>query len=530
MTTNIRKFWSEGEPFVWLTATALSLTLLFILCLLGVVLTNGLAVFWPDPIVQLELKDHSKIPGAKILGEIQKRERLPSGEKFRIQLKIGNRDLYGLDFRWFDEEDIKEMTYPKDVVLLERQEYGVFYGFLKEVKNGDSVFERLDKALELVNREKKKIHRIEKKISKLSDRQEWIRLKSLKYQKKHSIENTAFEKESQTLSTQFQSALKDQETLSLSLKAYSAVFEDAGGQIKGIELSKIVRVYYPNQMSIVEKVLYYISHVKELLCDNPRESNTEGGLFPMIFGTVMIIFLMSIFSFPLGVLAGVYLREYAKEGFWVKLVRIAVNNLAGIPSIVYGIFGLTFFIYGIGQTLDQWFFAERLPTPTFGTGGILWAALTLALLTVPVVIVSTEEALGAIPRGVREGSMALGATRFQTLFRLLLPMASPGIMTGFILAMARAAGEVAPLMITGVVKLAPTLPLDWNFPYFHMDRKFMHLGFHIFDIGFQSPNIEATKPFVFVTTLLLLVIVIVMSSVAIHLRNKMKARFVSKAF
>ena len=169
----------------------------------------------------------------------------------------------------------------------------------------------------------------------------------------------------------------------------------------------------------------------------------------------MMVFIMSIFSFPLGVVTGVYLREYARDGWLVRLVRIAVNNLAGVPSIVYGIFGLGFFVYGVGGALDQLFFPERLPTPTMGTGGILWASLTLALLTVPVVIVATEEALGAIPKGMRDGSLALGATKLQTLVRVLLPMASPGIMTGFILAMARAAGEVAPLMITGVVKLAP---------------------------------------------------------------------------
>jgi phosphate transport system permease protein len=239
---------------------------------------------------------------------------------------------------------------------------------------------------------------------------------------------------------------------------------------------------------------------------------------------------MSLFTFPLGVLAAIYLREYAREGVLVRLVRIAVNNLAGIPSIVYGIFGLGFFVYGIGGSLDRLFFPERLPTPTFGTGGIFWASLTLALLTVPVVIVATEEALGAIPAGVREGSLSLGATKFQTLMRILLPMASPGIMTGLILAMARAAGEVAPLMITGVVKLAPSLPLDGNFPFLHLDRKFMHLGFHIYDIGFQSPNVEAAKPMVFVTTLLLVLIVVAMSSVAIWLRNRMKKRYTYGTF
>jgi phosphate transport system permease protein len=306
-----------------------------------------------------------------------------------------------------------------------------------------------------------------------------------------------------------------------------AIFADALGQLRPIPLVQIVRAYNPNDMGIAAKIGHYLSRLGELLLAEPRESNTDGGLFPAIFGTVMLIFLMAITCFPLGVLAGVYLGEYAKEGPLVRLVRVAVNNLAGIPSIVYGIFGLGFFIYGIGGQVDAWLFPERVAAgiTTFGTGGILWASLTLGLLTVPVVIVSTEEALRTIPVGMHEGSLALGATKFQTLTRVLLPMASPGIMTGFILAMARAAGEVAPLMITGVVKLAPAMPLDGEFPFFHLDRKFMHLGFHIYDIAFQSPNVEATKPMVYVTALLLVLIVLAMSSVAILLRNRMRRRY-----
>lgn len=315
------------------------------------------------------------------------------------------------------------------------------------------------------------------------------------------------------------------------LRRRVAVFRIASGQTHPVALLEIVRAYRPNAMGAAAKVAHYLQKLWELLSTEPRESNTEGGVAPAIFGTVMLVFLMSIFCFPLGVLAGVYLGEYAKKTALVRLVRIAVNNLAGIPSIVYGIFGLGFFIYLVGGTLDRWFYPERAAAgvPTFGTGGILWASLTLGLLTVPVVIVSTEEALRTIPRGLREGSYALGATQSQTLLRVLVPMASPGIMTGFILAMARAAGEVAPLMITGAVKIAPDLPIDGTFPYFHLERKFMHLGYHIFDIGFQSPNVEATKPMVYMTTLLLVAIVLGMSSVAIYLRNRLRRHFQAKS-
>ena len=273
----------------------------------------------------------------------------------------------------------------------------------------------------------------------------------------------------------------------------------------------------------------YVDRLWEFVSADPRESNTEGVIFPAIFGTVMMVFLMAAVVAPFGVLAAVYLREYAREGFFVRLVRIAVNNLAGVPSIVFGVFGLGFFVYIVGGTIDQLFFPEALPTPTFGTGGILWASLTLALLTVPVVIVATEEGLAAVPSNVREGSLALGATKLETLTRVVIPAAAPGILTGVILAMARAAGEVAPLMIVGMVKLAPTLPLDSSFPFVHLERKFMHLGFHIYDVGFQSPNVEAVKPLVFATALLLILVVVATNLVAILVRNHLRARLTARS-
>jgi phosphate transport system permease protein len=207
-----------------------------------------------------------------------------------------------------------------------------------------------------------------------------------------------------------------------------------------------------------------------------------------------------------------------------RVVRVAVNNLAGVPAIVFGVFGLGFFVYGIGGTLDALFFADALPTPTFGTGGILWASLTLAMLTVPVVIVATEEGLAAVPQAVRQGSRALGATQFETLRRIVVPAAAPGMLTGLILAMARAAGEVAPLMIVGMVKLAPALPIDAHPPFVHLERKFMHLGFHIYDVGFQSPNVEAAAPLVFATTALLIGIVVSLNLTAVLLRNRLRSR------
>jgi phosphate transport system permease protein len=311
---------------------------------------------------------------------------------------------------------------------------------------------------------------------------------------------------------------------------YSLTVETVDGRQKDISLASILRIEYPNDMSFFDKAGFITAKIGEFLFDEPRESNTEGGVFPAIFGTIMMVILMSIAAVPFGVIAALYLREYAKQGFFVKMVRIAVNNLAGVPSIVFGVFGLGFFIYFIGGTIDQLFYPEKLPTPTWGTGGILWASLTLALLTVPVVIVSTEEALASIPRGIREASLALGSTKWQMVRRIILPSAAPGILTGIILAMARGAGEVAPLMITGVVKLAPNLPLDSNFPFFHLDRKFMHLGFHIYDVGFQSPNVEAALPMVYMTTLLLIIIVALLNVTAMVVRNRLRKKYKTSAF
>lgn len=529
-------FWKQGEPQVWGTAAALTITLLMVATLLGVVMVNGLGFFWPSDTALITLKD-----GTKLLGEITAREKASAANEARMQLKVGNRDLYGQDFRWIDSKDVSAISYPVDVIVLERREHGNFYGFLKSlslnVKTAPAAappWERLISARKNVLQSRDSLDTLREEMSDLNATAEGLRLKVQKLSYKDASANRSeieqLTRKREAVLAKFSVLLDNLNEQSGELQQNTALFQDASGEEKEIALLDIVRAYRPNQMGVFAKAAFYAGKIKELLIDEPRESNTEGGLFPAIFGTVMMVLLMSIFSLPFGVIAAIYLREYAKEGLFVRIVRIAVNNLAGVPSIVYGVFGLGFFVYGIGSGIDQLFYPERLPTPTFGTGGILWASLTLALLTVPVVIVSTEEGLASVPKGLRQGSLSLGATKFQTLMKIVLPMATPGIMTGLILAMARAAGEVAPLMLVGVVKLAPSLPIDGQFPFFHMDRKFMHLGFHIYDVGFQSPNVEAAKPMVFVTTLLLLAIVIAASSTAIHLRNRMRKKYSTKAF
>lgn len=529
----------SGEFFVWATAAAVTVTFAILAVLIFVVMVNGLGYFWLSRIALVELKD-----GSRAMGEIVRHEDLPEGEGRRLQIKIGNRDLYGLDFRWINESDVAAITHPQDAVVLERLEYGNFYGFLKSgqpstrfsgaAMTAGSEWQALHEALAAV--EEKRIGEAETKdaLSALGYRMEAARLELLgiKYKRGEDApaEMAAVQQRLETLQKEFSQLNGRHAALKASMRANTATFADAAGKEQVISIPDIVNAWRANSLSWWSRAGIYLGKIWELLSGDPREANTEGGLFPAIFGTVMMVMIMSVFCIPLGVIAAIYLREYAKEGFLVRAVRVAVYNLAGVPSIVYGVFGLGFFVYGVGGSIDSLFFPERLPAPTFGTGGILWASLTLSLLTVPVVIVTTEEALASIPKGIREGSQALAATKFQTLMRVLLPMATPGIMTGFILAVARAAGEVAPLMITGVVKLAPALPLDGEFPFLHLNRKFMHLGFHIYDVGFQSPNVEAAKPMVYITTLLLVLIVLSFSLAAIFLRNSMRKRYQTGTF
>jgi phosphate transport system permease protein len=334
----------------------------------------------------------------------------------------------------------------------------------------------------------------------------------------------------QALDEQYAERLGRVQQLDRQNEGLRLVLVTSDGQELAIGLADIVRSFPANQLGPLDKLGIYLSRWWEFLTADPRDANNQGGVFPAIFGTVLMTMVMAVLVVPFGVLAALYLREYARQGLVTSAVRIAVNNLAGVPSIVFGVFGLGFFCSIVGGSIDGLLYPEKLPSPTFGTGGILWASLTLALLTLPVVIVATEEALAAVPGSMREGSYACGASKWQTIRRIVLPRAMPGIMTGMILAIARGAGEVAPLMLVGAVKLAPELGIDGTFPFVHLERSFMHLGFHIYDLGFQSQNSEAAKPMVFTTTLLLIALVVLLNIMAISVRTRLRARFVTGKF
>jgi phosphate transport system permease protein len=439
-----------------------------------------------------------------------------------------------------DESQITKREYPADAVVIERTEWGALIGTIKEIRRGDQVvatgpqasWMEVEKRLPDASRVRAEIRSIEKgEIGRINFAQEQIRLKLRSLELRGVTSGSEVIALQQELAT-LQERYKAQEARLVELRTRqteTVVVAADDAKAKTLPLAQIVDVYFPNAMGPGAKAAHYASKAWEFVADDPREANTEGGVFPAIFGTVMMVMIMSVLVTPLGVLAAFYLREYAKQGPFVSAVRIAVNNLAGVPSIVFGVFGVGFFVYFLGGSIDRLFFPEALPTPTFGTGGILWASLTLALLTVPVVIVATEEGLAAIPGGMREASLALSATKLETTLRVVLPAVMPSILTGLILAMARAAGEVAPLMITGVVKLAPALPVDGFWPFVHLDRKFMHLGFHIYDVGFQSPNVDAARPMVFATTLLLLGIVVLLNLFAISTRNRLRRKYATAA-
>jgi phosphate transport system permease protein len=538
----MKNFWKGGDPFIWLTGGALAFSLIMVAGLVLLIVWSGLGFFWPADVVRFVLTDKTVA-----LGQVMEREAIPqpgapvgTPTGYRLKVRQGNRDLYGADFLWIDEARIAGRETPPQAVIIERREWGNMYGSIKEVRDQGQViaegpeqgWRALQTLLPGVTRVAADIKRIETQaIGEINHEQEQLRL-SLRRLALQGIADGPRVQELRDrmadLQGQYAEQVTNLTTLRQSLTA-SVVISAARDQEKELPLSQVVRAYRPNLMSIPGKIGFYARKIWEFIAEDPRESNTEGGVFPAIFGTVMMVLIMSIAVTPLGVIAAFYLREYARQGPFVSAVRIAVNNLAGVPSIVFGVFGVGFFIYFVGGTIDRFFFPEALPTPTFGTGGILWASLTLALLTVPVVIVATEEGLAAIPGGTREASLALGATKFETTIRVVLPSVMPSILTGLILAMARAAGEVAPLMITGVVKLAPALPIDGLWPFLHLERKFMHLGFHIYDVGFQSPNVDAARPMVFTTAMLLLLIVIILNLTAIMLRNRLRKKYAMSA-
>ncbi|MCE8010208.1 phosphate ABC transporter permease PstA [Billgrantia desiderata] len=500
---------TEG-PWAWLAAGSVALSLLLLGGLLLLLAVRGLGHFWPASVTLVELEDGRLLAGQAV------RELPLERQAGRERLYFtGNRDLDGHVWHWLPVATIVASERPAELVVLERRRHGAFIGRLVAVGEADSLAAAQSREAAWARLEAQLAE-----LQELRDERERLRrdvLRPLIRRLDARPDDTAARQalaEANARVRELQQAMGGQ----------AALLESVDGRRLVQPLDEVLRAWQPNAMSLGEKVGAWSQGVWRFLSEGPRDGNTAGGVWPAIFGTVMMVLLMSLLVTPFGVLAAVYLNEVAHQGRLTKLVRIAVRNLAGVPSIVYGVFGLGVFVYGIGGTLDDWFFSDALPSPTFGTGGLLWASLTLALLTLPVVIVATEEGLARIPVQQREGALALGATRLETLTRVVLPMAVPAMLTGVILAVARAAGEVAPLMLVGVAKLAPQIPVDGEFPFLHLDRKFMHLGYHIFDTAFHGNDVQAALPLVYATALLLVLVILVLNLTAIFLRHYFRSR------
>ncbi|WP_154172453.1 phosphate ABC transporter permease PstA [Vibrio metoecus] len=539
-------WFKSGAPWIWLTGGAVSVSLIAVLGLLLVIGWRGLTYFWPAPLLQWQTPE-----GKTVVGQLYAQESVPvshlkemnlplpaeieaAGLATRLNIKVANRELYGSDFIALLEFQTEFKGAPQGWAVIERSRGGQLFGRPvsfdsltgpKEQLLSDHLRQALLEA-EAIRQQADTI--VEQQVRVISGNLEKLRLEKRRKQLNNQLTDEFLQNyvlRKSRLEAELTEVQAQLDALRAPLDQQFLHVVDMRGQTISVPLSEILDFWYPNDMNFAQKLAEWGKQAWRFLSDSPRESNSEGGVFPAIFGTVFLVIIMSIIVMPLGVIAAIYLHEYAKEGAFTRMIRVAVINLAGVPSIVYGVFGLGFFVYTIGASVDNLFYAERLPTPTFGTPGLLWSALTLAVLTLPVVIVATEEGLSRIPISVRHGSLALGATQFETLWRIVLPMASPAIITGLILAIARAAGEVAPLMLVGAVKLASSLPVDGEFPFVHLERKFMHLGFHIYDIGFQTNNIEAARPLVYATSFLLVTVIVALNLTAISIRNNLREKY-----
>lgn len=564
-------FAPHGEPQVWLAGGALAVCLAMIAGLLSFILARGMATLWPSRLIEATTFDGTTY--RKALGEPARQEtyrpddetlaewtpeaqaivRQNGGDASRLVLRTGNHEMTGSHFSLIEESWIVERSEPDWAFYVEREESGPFFGFPRKflidgepaANKPEEVWAKFREFHADARRRRAAARDLEERaIGEVNRDLEGHRFALYKIERRHGKDSSQYrqaeeaQKGIQAEAARRIAAIRERtEGLNAENKRYAvvmsvaAVDEETGegkdGEEVSLELAEITRAYPANRLGWWERLGVYRSRWWEFLTTNPRNSNSEGGVFPAIFGTIVMTLGMSLAVAPFGVLAALYLREYAKPGLVLTLVRIAINNLAGVPSIVFGLFGMVFFCYIVGSRIDDTF---ELPPPTFGQGALLWASLTLALLTVPAVIVATEEALAAVPGSMREGSYACGASKWQTIRRIVLPRAMPGIMTGMILAMSRGAGEVAPLMLVGAARVADDLPIDGHFPFIHPQRKFMHLGFHIYDAGFQASNSEAARPMVFTTTLLLIAIVTSLNLAAIWIRGRLKKKFESSHF
>jgi phosphate transport system permease protein len=542
------RLFREGQPWVWSTRVVTAVLVLMVVGIVGLIVVNGLGAFWPSRLTRYELKDGTVVVGEEVERDVHS-VGADSRPREEVRVRFGNRDQRGVgaDFGWIPLEEVAATSRPEDLLSFERLIDGPAYGRVREVREGGKVvasgaeaYAAFRNALPAAEHRREEIADLKEDVQTGLDRR---RTEAQFARKRATLD---FPEGDPRLAARLSEldatdAKIDEEQKAFLLRrgalekadaSHQVLLEDGAGKPfrRPVPISSILRVDEVNRIGFFSRSLLFTGRLFRFVTDAPRDRGQDGGIWPAIFGTLLVTLLMTLFVVPFGVMAALYLREYARQGPLVSTVRIAVNNLAGVPSIVFGIFGLGFFCQTVGGWIDQSFYPERLPNPTFGGGGLLWASATLALLTLPVVIVSTEEALAAVPKSLREAAIGCGASKWQTIRRIVLPHASPGILTGMILAMARGAGEVAPLMLTGVAPSVERLAVDGDAPFLHLDRKIEYAAYKVFHLSAQSPNIEATRPLVYSTALVVLVLVLMLNLGATLLRNKLRKRFRTGVF
>ncbi len=494
----------QDAPWVWFHAGAVSLCLFLMLSLLGFIGYRGLQYFWPKPIETVLLMERAESGpnvGHLAWGQRWVNQEMPRLQAQMLGLPLGTRQtLFYFGDQPPDDWLVSDNTQPS---LWSHQEYG----WVPNIEHNTPLSNKsktLDVQHLLMLRLKNRTRLMVMPVG-------WEK----RQQNRALIDPTgppALEKTDSPFASHYEGVL---------LGATHWQVEGAGGRQYAIPLDQIHQAYYPNRLSWLDKSRLFAQNLKGFLVASSSAHHQEGVL-PAIVGTVLMVFLMTLLVTPLGICAAVYLHEYAPRNRITSLIRVGVSNMAAVPSIVYGVFGLGFFIHTLGSAMDNMLGHQQ---PVWATPGLLWASLTLALLTLPVVIITTEEGLARVPHRLREGSLALGATQAETLIRVILPFVAPAMMTGVILAIARAAGEVAPLMLVGVVKLAPSLPIDQSFPFLHLEKPFMHLGYHIYETALFNPKADAARPLVFAMALLLVLVIALLNATAIRVRQRLRDRY-----
>ncbi len=501
------------------TAFLTTLLLLALVSILALIIYRGVAYFWPAPVYSLTFIDEQTEEARSVYAQVFSEYR-ENNNTVRWVVYSSEQNPHGTQ-ALVDEDrtlTLVESVNSADITL--NDGLSVLGVPVQITAGGQHVFD--ESAYGTVT---EKVSRLEESIDDLRTR--WlsgIHQKLAELDARGVAADAPAREKLNDAFRQWQSKIIALETERDSYTLHVAM---ADGSVITIPVASIQEMIFPGQLGIAGKIGVTLRHIGQFLIQAPKQANTAGGVFPALFGTVLMVFIMTIIVTPFGVLAAVYLNEYAPDNILTATIRISVSNMAGVPSIVYGVFGLGFFVYIVGGNIDSLFFSDTLPSPTMGTPGLFWAALTMAILTLPVVIVATEEGLRRVPRGLRAGSYALGATKAETIMYTVLPMASPGIMTGVILAIARAAGEVAPLMLVGAVKFAPNLPFDGEFPYLHLERQFMHLGVLIYDGAFHSQTDAEGASMMFATCLLLLLVVLILNILAVLLRARLRKRYLA---